>query len=117
MDARGEKQQEPEPAPRLETSLSSDKAEVNPGADEDTHVVSKGANMTISKDAPVSTEPTTTEPKQRLRLWLIVVSLSFTSLLTSMDATITSTALPSIIADLGGGDLYVWSVNGYFLSM
>lgn len=112
-----EKQPEPEPAPRLEKSLSSDKAEINPGADEDTHVVSKETNMTISKDDPVSTKPTMTDSKQGLRLWMIVISLSFTSLLTSMDATITSTALPSIIADLGGGDLYVWTVNGYFLSM
>ncbi|KAK3385637.1 MFS general substrate transporter-like protein [Podospora didyma] len=34
-----------------------------------------------------------------------------------MEATITSTALPSIIADLGGGDLYIWAVNGYLLAM
>ncbi|KEF51599.1 uncharacterized protein A1O9_12234 [Exophiala aquamarina CBS 119918] len=48
---------------------------------------------------------------------MILVALSFTSLLTSLEATITSTALPSIVADLGGGDLYVWAANGYFLTM
>jgi MFS family permease len=38
-------------------------------------------------------------------------------LLIALDATITSTALPTIIADLDGGDLYIWVINSYLLTM
>ncbi|KAI1126743.1 major facilitator superfamily protein [Nemania abortiva] len=51
------------------------------------------------------------------RFWAIIVAISFAALLTALEATITSTALPTIVADLGGGDLYIWAVNGYFVSM
>jgi hypothetical protein len=117
MNAPEEKRQESESNPRSETDLSRDKAELNSGADVDKDAVSRETDTTVSKDAQVSTKPTTTESKKGLGFWMIVISLSITSLLTAMEATITSTALPSIIADLGGGDLYVWAVNGYFLSM
>ncbi|KAJ9138350.1 Major Facilitator Superfamily protein [Pleurostoma richardsiae] len=33
-----------------------------------------------------------------------------------MEVTISSTALPSVIADLGGGDLYIWPVDGCLLA-
>jgi hypothetical protein len=80
-------------------------------------VVSKEADTAVSKDIQASNKPATTDERKGLRFWMIVVSLSFTSLLTALEATITSTALPSIIADLGGSDLYIWAVNGYFLAM
>ncbi|KAK3377352.1 major facilitator superfamily protein [Lasiosphaeria ovina] len=50
------------------------------------------------------------------RFWAIMVAICFTGLLGAMEATITSTALPSVIASLGGGDLYIWAVNGFLLS-
>ncbi|KAJ5618956.1 hypothetical protein N7510_002940 [Penicillium lagena] len=59
-------------------------------------------------------------PKQNQRgprFWAILFVLALTSLLTAMEATITSTVLPVIIADLGGGDNYIWVANGYFLTM
>jgi hypothetical protein len=46
----------------------------------------------------------------------IIVALAFSGLLTSLEATITSTALPTITADLGGADLFIWVVNGYYLT-
>ena len=49
------------------------------------------------------------------RFWTVLVAISLASLLTALEATITSTALPSIVGDLGGGHLYVWAVNGYLL--
>ncbi|KAH8669159.1 major facilitator superfamily protein [Xylariales sp. PMI_506] len=52
-----------------------------------------------------------------LRFYALIVALSFTGLLTGMESTITSNALPTIVADLGGGDSYVWAVNGYFITM
>lgn len=48
--------------------------------------------------------------------YAIIVSLALTSLLTSLEATITSTALPTVTADLRGASLYVWVVNGYYLT-
>ncbi|KAK8050917.1 major facilitator superfamily protein [Apiospora rasikravindrae] len=43
--------------------------------------------------------------------------LALTSLLTSLEATITSTVLPVIISDLNGGSAYIWVANAYFLTM
>lgn len=55
--------------------------------------------------------------KKGWRFYTILVSIGFSGLLTALEATITSTALPSIVAELGGGDSYVWVANGYFLAM
>ncbi|KAI1321917.1 major facilitator superfamily protein [Xylariaceae sp. FL0255] len=51
------------------------------------------------------------------RFWAIIVAISFAALLTALESTITSTALPTIIADLGGGDLYIWAINGYLVAL
>ncbi|KAK4032143.1 MFS general substrate transporter-like protein [Parachaetomium inaequale] len=66
--------------------------------------------------APSDTPPTTAF-KPSLRFWTIFLAVGFSGLLTALEATITSTALPSIIADLQGGDTYIWAVNGYLLAM
>jgi EmrB/QacA subfamily drug resistance transporter len=55
--------------------------------------------------------------KPSLRFWTIFIAVGFSGLLTALEATITSTALPSIIADLEGGDTYIWAVNGYLVAM
>jgi hypothetical protein len=49
--------------------------------------------------------------------YAILIAICFSGLLTSLEATITSTALPTIIAVLGGADLFIWVVNGYYLTM
>ncbi|GAW16653.1 hypothetical protein ANO14919_060890 [Xylariales sp. No.14919] len=51
------------------------------------------------------------------RFWAILGVLALTSLLTSLEATVTSTVLPAIISDLGGGDNYIWVANAYFLAL
>ncbi|KAL9044410.1 MAG: hypothetical protein Q9214_002449 [Letrouitia sp. 1 TL-2023] len=61
--------------------------------------------------------PEETSPKKTLRFWAIILALSVTGLLTALEATITSTALPTIIDALGGASLYVWVINLYFLTM
>ncbi|KAL9096784.1 MAG: hypothetical protein Q9165_001272 [Trypethelium subeluteriae] len=50
--------------------------------------------------------------KKGFGFFAIIVALALTGLLTSLEATITSTALPTIISDIGGGNLYIWTVNG-----
>lgn len=49
-------------------------------------------------------------------LMLIVVSIGLLLLLASLDQTIVSTALPTIVADLGGLDHLSWVVTAYILA-
>jgi len=56
------------------------------------------------------------EPKS-FGFYAIILALCLTGLLTSLEATVTSTALPTITAVLGGGDLFIWVINGYYLTM
>ncbi|KAI4199284.1 MAG: hypothetical protein LQ346_002593 [Caloplaca aetnensis] len=58
-----------------------------------------------------------TSVKKGIRFWAIIAALAVTGLLTALEATITSTALPTIIEELGGASLYVWVINLYFLTM
>ncbi|GFF96212.1 uncharacterized MFS-type transporter C1399.02 [Aspergillus udagawae] len=51
-----------------------------------------------------------------LRFWLVFVALCVTSLLAALEGTVTSTALPTIVADLHIGDNYPWVSNAYFLT-
>ncbi|KAK8091413.1 major facilitator superfamily protein [Apiospora kogelbergensis] len=51
------------------------------------------------------------------RFWAILAVLALTSLLTSLEATITSTVLPVIVESLGGGVDYIWVANAYFLTL
>ncbi|KAL9627686.1 MAG: hypothetical protein Q9204_006400 [Flavoplaca sp. TL-2023a] len=55
--------------------------------------------------------------KKCIRFWAIILALAVTGLLTAFKATITSTALPTIIEALRGTSLYVWVINLYFLTM
>ena len=61
-------------------------------------------------------EPQPAATKKSIRFFAIIAALALSGLLTSLEATITSTALPTITADLGGADLYIWIVNGFFLT-
>ena len=55
--------------------------------------------------------------KKGWRFAMIIIALSVTGLLTSLENTITSTALPTIVEDLKGDNLYIWVVNAYTLPM
>ncbi|KAK9858312.1 hypothetical protein MYU51_019321 [Penicillium brevicompactum] len=81
-------------------------------APHDPIALSSSRQLTLSNEAEV--ESTTT--KKSFGFYAIIIALALTSLLTSLEATITSTALPTITADLGGANLYVWVVNGYYLT-
>ncbi|PMB64473.1 putative transporter C3H1.06c [Beauveria bassiana] len=50
------------------------------------------------------------------RFWAIFPGLCIGGLLSALDATILSTVLPTISSKLGSNLLYVWAVNGYFVS-
>jgi hypothetical protein len=57
------------------------------------------------------------KPQKKGSFWVVIMALALTGLLTALEATITSTALPTIIGALGGEYLYIWVVNVYFLTM
>lgn len=69
-----------------------------------------------STDNPTASEKTDAKPKRSWRFWAIFASLAVTGLLSAVEGTVTTTALPTIVADLGGGELYIWAANGYFLT-
>ncbi|PKS05468.1 hypothetical protein jhhlp_008845 [Lomentospora prolificans] len=82
----------------------------NPGID------AEGSNLSSTG----TERPAEEGPKKNAkgwRFWAIFFVLALTSLLTSLEATITSTVLPVIVRDLGGGGNYIWVANGYFLTM
>lgn len=63
-------------------------------------------------EAPHASHPSA--PQQRVGP--IIVSIGLLLLLASLDQTIVSTALPTIVADLGGLDHLSWVVTAYILS-
>ena len=58
----------------------------------------------------------TTSLPNGIRYWAIIAALSVTALLPAVEGTVVSTALPTIVDDISGGQLYVWVVNSYFLT-
>lgn len=50
------------------------------------------------------------------RFWAVFPGLCFSILLAGLDTSIVATALPTISHDLNTGALYVWVINGYFLT-
>ncbi|KAI9693982.1 MAG: hypothetical protein M1822_003253 [Bathelium mastoideum] len=76
--------------------------------------LSDDAKTKSSEDAPTKSKPAKTH--YPLSFWLAFAGLCFTGLVSALDGSVVSTALPSIIADLSGGDQYTWVVNVYFLT-
>ncbi|KAF2642238.1 MFS general substrate transporter [Massarina eburnea CBS 473.64] len=77
-------------------------------------------SVTEDRASPTSDEQITRAKqngeKWGWRFWTIIGSLCITSLLTAIESTVTSTALPSIANTLNSRELYVWFVNSIFLS-
>ena len=68
-------------------------------------------------DAPVEKAPPPPQARKGIKFWTLFVAVALAGLLPAMEATIISTALPEIIATLGGGSNYFWVASSYFLSM
>ena len=56
------------------------------------------------------------EPLDRRRMNLVFVTILVGMLLAALDQTIVSTALPTIVADLGGAGHLSWVVSSYLLA-
>lgn len=64
-----------------------------------------------------TTSPAETKPFKPTRpFWLVMLSITVLSLCGSVEGTIVVNALPTIVAALGGGDLYLWVPNAFFLA-
>ncbi|EHK42446.1 uncharacterized protein TrAtP1_002544 [Trichoderma atroviride] len=50
------------------------------------------------------------------RFWAVFPAICVTSLLSAVESTVTSTALPFIVHQLNAGGVYVWFVNVFFLT-
>jgi EmrB/QacA subfamily drug resistance transporter len=53
----------------------------------------------------------------RRRIWVVISGLMLVMLLASLDQTIVSTALPTIVRELGGLDHLSWVVTAYLLAL
>src|SRR3954449_10092056 len=62
------------------------------------------------------TEIPASEPAQRRRVLAVVGALMLTMLLAALDQTIVSTALPTIVGELGGLNHLSWVVTSYLLA-
>ena len=49
------------------------------------------------------------------RFWAIIISLGVTNLLGALENTVVTTSGPTIVADLGLGENYIWITNAFFL--
>ena len=76
--------------------------------------------MTAEGNGPVAnaTAPTVTEtaPPSQPKILLVFGALMLGMLVASLDQTIVSTALPTIVGDLGGLDQLSWVVTAYLLA-
>lgn len=50
------------------------------------------------------------------RFWSILAALAIAGFCSTLESTITPIALPTIVADLGGGALYLWVANAFLLA-
>lgn len=71
-----------------------------------------GSATALSVSEPQSLSATAS----RQRLVLIIIGVLLGMLLASLDQTIVGTALPRIVAELGGLDHYAWVVTAYLLA-
>lgn len=75
-------------------------------------------NTTLTNHhAPLTPVATNTKATMRTwRFWAIIVSLMVTGLVSALEGTIITSALPTITEALGGGNSYIWVPNAYLLA-
>ncbi|WP_226549945.1 MDR family MFS transporter [Celeribacter naphthalenivorans] len=72
--------------------------------------------MTQTHTSPRPDEATSERPKEHTSVGLVIGSVAVLMLLAALDQTIVSTALPTIVADLGGLEHLSWVVTAYILA-
>jgi hypothetical protein len=93
--------------------MPSDQSEVAPDKEQVTSSA-RSTDQTSSKNATVTDQ---SPVKKGFKFWAIIATLSIVGNLSALEATIVSTALPTIITALNGADKYLWVANAYLLSL
>ena len=70
----------------------------------------------MSSEQAARVDPTPPPALSQRQIWVIFSGLMLGMLLASLDQTIVSTALPTIVADLGGASHLSWVVTAYMLA-
>jgi EmrB/QacA subfamily drug resistance transporter len=79
----------------------------------DLHYSGKMASQTIARPDTMAAQ---VEPLGRRQIVVVFSGLLLAMLLAALDSTIVSTALPTIVGDLGGLEHLAWVVTGYLLA-
>ncbi|KAI0109859.1 major facilitator superfamily domain-containing protein [Daldinia grandis] len=87
-----------------------------PTVNDDTSDSHTDKNGPTNESLDASTATRASSASHGWRFWAIFLALSITSLLSAVESTVTSTAMPVIASALDAGELYVWFVNAYTLS-
>ncbi len=72
--------------------------------------------MAVTSEPAHLERATPASPPEKSSIRLVIASIGILLLLASLDQTIVSTALPTIVADLGGLDHLSWVVTAYILA-
>jgi MFS family permease len=74
--------------------------------------------MSTNEDAATEVVATQDKPtmQKTWRFWAIIASLMITGLMSALEGTIITSALPTITEALGGGEAYIWVPNAFLLS-
>lgn len=99
---------------RMPMSLPTSSSEKSPAQDQD---VPLSTNRTLD-DGAVAEDNSIPEVAPALAqhdfmFWAVLAALSLTGMLAALEATIITSALPTITNALGGGSSYVWVANAY----
>lgn len=62
----------------------------------------------MAENSATTTPGSSSGHNKGFRFWLIVLSLAVSAFLVALEGTVVSTALPSIVNDLGGSSAYIW---------
>ncbi len=91
---------------------------IESGSKADPVAVSDPVETETPRCQNIEREPATDQPafENGWRSWAIIAALSVVALLPAIEGTVVSTALPTIVQNLQGGESYVWVVNAYFLT-
>jgi MFS family permease len=73
--------------------------------------------VSTNEDAASAAVAAQDKPTMRTwRFWAIIASLMITGLMSALEGTIITSALPTITEALGGGNAYIWVPNAFLLS-
>jgi MFS family permease len=71
---------------------------------------------TMHDASPTQMSPGNQATMRTWRFWAIIGSLMITGLVSALEGTIITSALPTITESLGGGNAYIWVPNAFLLS-